>query len=283
MAAHGLFEDAFEIVVIKTSGDRILDRPLADVGGKGLFTKELEEALFDNRIEIAVHSMKDMATLLPDGLSIGAVLPREDVRDAFISRKYKTLFDLPEAARVGTSSLRRRAQLLKLRPDLEVIDFRGNVQTRLKKLDEGLADATFLACAGLKRLGMGDAISSPVEIETMLPAVAQAAISVEIRAGEEQVEQLLQPLNDAATALCVTCERAFLERLNGSCRTPIGGLARLENDRLSLRGQILSPDGAASFEDDVAGNPAQAVALGQSLADDLLMRAGPGFLASELS
>ena len=279
MAAHGLFEDAFEIVVIKTSGDKIIDRPLSEVGGKGLFTKELEEALLKGTIDLAVHSLKDMATHLPDGLMIGAVMRREDVRDAFISLKYSSIDALPSGAIVGTSSLRRRSQVLKLRPDLRVVEFRGNVQTRLKKLQEGQADATFLACAGLKRLGMGRDIKSPVDIDLMLPAVAQAAISIQVRADDAKSAGLASPLNHQETALCVHCERAFLERLEGSCRTPIGGLATLENDRITLRGQILSIDGQSSFETRRSGPPAKAAQMGRDVAEELLEAAGPGFLS----
>ncbi len=282
MAAHGLFEDSFEIVVIKTSGDRILDRPLSEVGGKGLFTKEIEEALLDCSIDLAVHSMKDMATRLPEGLTIGAVMRREDVRDAFISLKYNSIEDLPEGATVGTSSLRRRAQVLKLRPDLRIVEFRGNVQTRLRKLEEGQADASFLACAGLKRLGMGRDITSLVEIDQMLPAVAQAAISVEIKADGDQISQLVAPLNDQKTALCVKAERAFLERLEGSCRTPIGGLATIEDERIVFRGQILSEDGTNSFETSSAGPTTKAVKIGTDAADELLEAAGPDFLSKPL-
>ena len=280
MAAHGLSEDAFEIVVITTSGDTVVDRPLSEVGGKGLFTKELETALFERRIEIAVHSMKDMATKLPDGLIIGAALPREDVRDAFISLNYSTISELPENAVVGTSSLRRRAQVLKIRPDVRVIEFRGNVQTRLKKLAEGMADATFLACAGLKRLGMHDRITAIVEIDEMLPAVAQAAVGVQLRADDEETNILLAPLNDEETAICVACERSFLARLEGSCRTPIGGLATYNNGIIELRGQILSLDGSQSYEGSRGGPAQKAAQIGDALGSELLEAAGPGFLST---
>ena len=276
--AHSLPKSAFEIVRIKTSGDVIVDKPLAEVGGKGLFTKEIEEALIDRRIDLAVHSAKDMATLLPDGLRIGAVLAREDVRDAFISLKHPTFGDLPTGSRVGTSSLRRKAQLLSLRPDLEVVDFRGNVQTRLRKLSDGVADATFLACAGLNRLGLADKIASVVEIEHMLPAVAQGAIALETRSGDEGIAQLVGALNDEATALCVETERAYLRKLDGSCRTPIGGLATLECDQLIMRGQILSPDGQQGFAAQSSSSASQAICLGVSVAEELLRRAGDGFL-----
>ena len=280
MAAHKLPESSFEIVVIKTSGDIILDRPLAEVGGKGLFTKEIEEALLARSIDLAVHSMKDMQTALPDGLTLGATLPREDVRDAFISFKYASLDALPKGARVGTSSLRRQAQVKRLRPDIEVVGFRGNVQTRLNKLREGVADATFLACAGLNRLGLAQHISERVAAERMLPAVAQGAIGIETRAGDEATADIIAPLNDAATALCVTAERAFLARLEGNCRTPIAGLATLGHGRLTIRGVLLSPDGRESFETMREGAAESAIALGQAAADDLLSRAGPGFVVA---
>ncbi len=276
--AHDLPEQSFEIVTIKTSGDVIVDKPLADVGGKGLFTKEIEEALLDGRVDLAVHSTKDMATVLPKGLNIGAILTREDVRDAFISLKYKTLGDLPEGARVGTSSLRRGAQVKALRPDLEIVPFRGNVQTRLRKLADGVADATFLACAGLIRLGLAENITSVVEVDDMLPAVAQGAISIEIRSHEVEIAQLVAAINDEATALCIEAERAYLAKLEGSCRTPIGGLAELSGGMLSLRGQILSPDGQRQFSATHKGRPAEAAKIGVEAADDLLQQAGPNFL-----
>lgn len=280
MAAHGLPESAFEIVVIKTAGDRILDRPLAEVGGKGLFTKEIEDALLANEIDLAVHSMKDMQTELAEGLVIGATLPREDVRDAFISLQYGSLAELPKGAVVGTSSLRRQAQVKRLRPDLEVVGFRGNVQTRLKKLQDGVATATFLACAGLNRLGLADRIARAVPVEEMLPAVAQAAIGIEIRAGDANTTALVAPLDDADTGVCVAAERAFLKRLEGSCRTPIGGLATLDRDRIRLRGEILSPDGRAHHACEHEGPRADAERIGDAAARELLGRAGPGFFTA---
>ncbi len=272
MAAHGLPEEAFEVRVYKTTGDVILDRPLSEVGGKGLFTKEIEEALISREIDLAVHSMKDMQTLLPGGLGIGAVLPREDVRDAFLSMKHASLSALPEGAVVGTSSLRRRAQVKRARPDLQVIDFRGNVQTRLKKLADGVADATLLACAGLNRLGMADRITSPIATDQMLPAVAQGAIAIEIREDDADTARAIAPLNHEQTAICVTAERAFLTRLEGSCRTPIAGHAKLEGDTVLFRGMTFSPDGAACFEIDRDGPADQAAALGTAAADVLLER-----------
>ncbi len=278
MAAHGLPESSFSIEIIKTTGDQILDRPLADVGGKGLFTKEIEEALAADRIDLAVHSMKDMQTQLPDGLTIGAMLPREDVRDAFVSAKYSTLDGLPRGATVGTSSLRRQAQVKRLRPDLNVVGFRGNVQTRLKKLGDGVADATFLACAGLKRLGLADHITAAMPTDHMLPAVAQGAIGIEIRIDNDAIAQLVAPLDNPPTAVCVTAERAFLAHLEGSCRTPIAGLAELHGDQLDFRGLILAPDGHASLSAAQSGAPREAAALGDSAAADVLARGGASLI-----
>ncbi|MEQ8823975.1 MAG: hydroxymethylbilane synthase [Filomicrobium sp.] len=278
MAAHGLDESRFEIVVIKTSGDTILDRPLSEVGGKGLFTKEIEEALIAGTIDLAVHSMKDVATELPPGLSISTILPREDVRDAFISLHYASLSEMPEGAKVGTSSLRRAAQVKYLRPDLEVVGFRGNVQTRLQKLQDGVADATFLACAGLNRLGIADRITSAVETGEMLPAVAQGAVGIEVREEDEATKDLLAALNDEVTALCVTAERAFLRTLEGSCRTPIGGIAELSGGQLTLRGEVLSPDGKERYHGETQGPAATAIKMGEGLAQELLNNAGEDFV-----
>ncbi len=274
MAAHGLPETAFEIVIIKTTGDMILDRPLSEVGGKGLFTKEIEDALFEKRIDLAVHSMKDMQTALPDGLTIGATLPREDVRDAFISLKHKSFDSLPEGAVVGTSSLRRQAQIKRIRPDLQIVGFRGNVQTRLTKLRDEVAEATFLACAGLRRLGLADHITAAVPVESMLPAVAQGAIGIEIRVDDEDTAALIAPMNDNTTALCVTAERAFLATLEGSCRTPIAGLARLEGGTLTFKGETLSPDGRLQVVSTNTGPASAAADLGVTVADDILSRGG---------
>lgn len=279
MVAHGLDAGEIEVCTFKTSGDRIQDKALREFGGKGLFTKELEDALLAGEIHMAVHSLKDMPTVLPDGLAISCVLEREDARDAFLSPVALTLSGLPEGARVGTSSLRRQAQVRKLRPDLEVVEFRGNVETRLRKLSEGVADATLLAVAGLKRLGMEDRITAFMEPEAMLPAIAQGAICVETRAQDGQTRTLLSRLDHGETALCVAAERAFLAELDGSCRTPIAGLARLQGKRLLFRGQILSPDGAQSYETARDGPAAEGAAMGRDAARELLGRAGPGFLA----
>lgn len=279
-AAHRLAEDAFEIRVYKTTGDAIQDRPLAEVGGKGLFTKEIEEALIRREVDVAVHSMKDMQTVLPDGLGIGAVLEREDVRDAFISLSYGSLAALPRGAVVGTSSLRRQAQILRLRPDLKVVGFRGNVQTRLGKLADGVADATLLACAGLRRLGMAERITAEIDTRDMLPAVAQAAIAIEIRADDAETAHHVAPLNHEATALSVTAERAFLARLEGSCRTPIAGLAVLEAGVLRFRGLVLSPDGGRAFEIAREAPAGDAAALGTAAAEALIERGAAALLAS---
>jgi len=277
MAAHGLPESAFELVIIRTTGDRIQDRPLAEAGGKGLFTKELEEALLRGEIDLAVHSMKDMPTELPQGLAIAAILPREDVRDAFISLRWPSLSALPRGARIGTSSLRRGAQVRYLRPDLQVIEFRGNVQTRLAKLERGVADATFLACAGLKRLGQEDRITQRIETDAMLPAVAQAAIGAEVRADDAETARLLAPLDDRLSALAVETERAFLGRLEGSCRTPIAALARIDGDEIAFNGEILPPDGSVSLKTTRRGAIADRLALAIDAADELKARGGPDF------
>ncbi|HET6388985.1 hydroxymethylbilane synthase [Hyphomicrobium sp.] len=278
MAAHDLPESAIEITVIKTTGDRVLDRPLSEAGGKGLFTKEIEEALLSNEVDLGVHSMKDMQTVLPEGLIIGAVLPREDPRDAFISLQHADFSSLPLNAVVGTSSLRRKAQALHTRPDLRVVEFRGNVQTRLRKLAEGVAEATFLAVAGLKRLGMEDRITAPVATEHMLPAVAQGVIALEVREGDEATAALIAPLNDPQTALAASAERAFLARMEGSCRTPIAGHAVINSGEMFFRGQILSVDGKMSYEVSRMGSPNDAVDLGLDAADEILSKADPAIL-----
>lgn len=277
MAAHGGREDDYPITIIKTSGDMILDRPLAEIGGKGLFTKEIEDALHARSIDLAVHSMKDVQTALPDGLWIGAVLEREDVRDAFISLKYGSLADLPAGANVGTSSLRREAQVRRVRPDLHVVGFRGNVQTRLRKLADGVADATFLACAGLNRLGMSQHITQAIATDVMLPAVAQGAIAIEIRTEDDQTQRLLAPLNHAATAARVTAERAFLTRLEGSCRTPIAGLAEVNGETLSFHGLLLTTDGREMREAKTDGPLTDAWRIGDEAGRRVLADAGPQF------
>lgn len=277
MAAHGLPQDAFQIVVIKTTGDRVQDRPLKEIGGKGLFTREIEDALTDGGIDIAVHSMKDMPTLQPQGLLIDCYLPREDVRDGFVSSRFGSVADLPQGAVVGSSSLRRRAQLAARRPDLQLVEFRGNVQTRLKKLEEGVAVATFLAMAGLSRLGMAHVAKSAIEPEEMLPAVAQGCIGVERRAADDRVAALLAPISHVPSAVRVAAERAFLARLDGSCQTPIAGLAEIRGDELLLRGEILRPDGGEVIFGERRGTLAEGPALGTDLAGELLGRAPAGF------
>jgi hydroxymethylbilane synthase len=277
MAAHHLPEAAFDIVVIKTTGDRVLDRPLSEIGGKGLFTREIEDALLAHEIDIAVHSMKDMPTLQPDGLGITCLLPREDVRDAFVTLGQAELATLPAGTVVGTSSLRRRAQLRHRRPDLAVVEFRGNVQTRMRKLAEGVAGATFLAMAGLRRLGMTEIARAPIEPDQMLPAVAQGAIGIEQRDGDDTVSALLAPIHHVETGHRLAAERAFLRGLDGSCQTPIAGLAELDDGALRLRGEILRPDGSECLSSETSGAVSDAEAMGLALAAELRGRAGPGF------
>lgn len=277
MAAHALPEAAFEIVVIKTTGDKVLDRPLKEIGGKGLFTREIEDALADGGIDIAVHSMKDMPTLQPQGLLLDCYLPREDVRDAFVSPRYARLADLPQGAVVGSSSLRRRAQLANRRPDLKLVEFRGNVQTRLKKLAEGVAEATLLAMAGLNRLGQAQVARGAIEVTEMLPAVAQGCIGIEHRAADVRAAELLAAIHHAPTGHRLAAERAYLATLDGSCETPIAGLAVLEGEILWLRGEILRPDGSEAIAADARASIADAAALGENLARTLLTQAPRGF------
>lgn len=276
-AAFDLPHEAFEIIVIKTTGDRIQDRPLKEIGGKGLFTKEIEDDMLSGRIDIAVHSMKDMPTLQPDGLILDTYLPREDVRDAFISPKYSGLADLPQGATVGTSSLRRHAQLKLVRPDLNVVEFRGNVQTRLKKLSEGVATCTFLAMAGLNRLDMKDVPATAIETDDMLPAVAQGAIGIERRVDDTRMADMLAAIHDEPTGQRLAAERAFLAALDGSCETPIAGLAELDGDTLRLRGEVLRPDGSERIADEATGTIADGAEMGRDMAARLLANAGDGF------
>ena len=276
MAAYSLPEAAFEIVVIKVTGDQILDKALKEIGGKGLFTREIEEALLDGGIDIAVHSMKDMPTMQPAGLILDCYLPREDVRDGFVSPAVAGLMDLPQGATVGSSSLRRRAQLAHRRPDLKLVEFRGNVQTRMKKLEDGVAVATFLAMAGLNRLGMAQH-AKPIAVTEMLPAVAQGAIGVERRLADPRAEAMLAAIHHTPTGQQLAAERGFLARLDGSCETPIAGLAVLEGSTLWLRGEILRPDGTRVIAGELRGPVADAAAIGAALADQVLAEAGPGF------
>jgi hydroxymethylbilane synthase len=277
--AHGYDPKQIELQAIRTTGDRIQDRPLAEAGGKGLFAKEIEEALIDRRIDLAVHSSKDMPTVLPRELVLSAFLPREDARDAFVSRKARTLAELSPGAVVGTSSPRRQALVRRLRPDLRVVDLRGNVETRLRKLDEGAADATLLALAGLKRLGLAGAAATVFELDEFLPAVGQGAIGIETRAGDAKTQSLLAPINHADTATALLCERAFLAALDGSCRTPIAGHATVANGRLSFRGMIVRPDGSEAFETARTGAAGEAERLGADAGRELKSRAGPDFFA----
>lgn len=275
--AHGLPQESIEIVPMSTAGDRIQDRPLAQVGGKGLFTEEIEAALKDGRIDIAVHSTKDMPTVLPEGLHLSTFLEREDPRDAFVGRTAKRFLDLPQGATIGSSSLRRQAMIKRLRPDLQVVMFRGNVQTRLRKLDEGEVDGTFLACAGLRRLGLGDVITDLLEPDFFLPAPGQGAIGIESRIGDERMDALLKPLAHRDTHIALACERAFLASLDGSCRTPIAGLAIVNKDKVSFRGMILTPDGSEAHEVSAEGPAEDASLLGTDAAKRVRAMAGPDF------
>ena len=270
-------EDSFEIVVISTSGDRILDRPLKEVGGKGLFTKEIEQEMLDAKIDIAVHSMKDMPVEQPDGLMLGCYLPREDVRDAFVSSHFNNVSDLPSGSKVGTSSLRRKAQLKFFRPDLEVVEFRGNVQTRLKKLSDGVASCTFLAMAGLNRLGLADVAQSAINPSEMLPAIAQGAIGIEWREADKKTADILKKIHHEETAQQINAERAFLAELDGSCQTPIAGLATIEGSSLKLTGQVLRTDGSDSISETASSNIEDGPELGRELAQKILAQAGPNF------
>ncbi|KAI7732502.1 hypothetical protein M8C21_024221 [Ambrosia artemisiifolia] len=277
-------EGAIEIVVIKTTGDKILSQPLADIGGKGLFTKEIDEALLNSEIDIAVHSMKDVPTYLPEKTILPCNLPREDVRDAFISLNAISLADLPAGSVVGTASLRRKSQLLHRYPSLSVLEnFRGNVQTRLKKLNDGVVVATLLALAGLKRLSMTEHVSSILPIDDMLPAVAQGAIGIACREGDDKMANYIAKLNHEETRLAVACERAFLLTLDGSCRTPIAGYACKDEDGNCLfRGLVASPDGTKVLETSRKGSYTyeDMILMGKDAGEELLSRAGPGFFDS---
>jgi hydroxymethylbilane synthase len=280
MAAHGLPEEAFEIVVLSTTGDRVTDRSLADIGGKGLFTQEIEEQLADRRLDMAVHSSKDMPTILPEGLHLSAFLPRADVRDALIGRSAARLMELPEGAVVGSASLRRQALIRRLRPDVKVVTFRGQVETRLRKLDEGQADATLLAYAGLSRLGMTEVVTEIMDPEKFPPALGQGAICIESRIGDARVDTLLAAIDHAGTRIALACERAFLGALDGSCRTPIAGLASVEGDRLSFSGMILTPDGATAYSIARDGSSADAADIGRAAGEKLRAEAGTSFFES---
>ncbi len=279
-AALGAPAQAFEIVIIKTTGDSIVDRPLAEAGGKGLFTKEIDAAQLEGRIDVAVHSGKDLPTVLPDGLRLAGFLPREDVRDVLISAKAATIAGLPQGARVGTASLRRAAQVKRLRPDVSTELLRGNVQRRLDKAGSGEIDATLLALAGLRRLGLADRATAILETDEFLPAVGQGAIAIVARADDAKTAAALEGVLDRPTGVALAAERAFLRVLDGSCRTPIAGHARLEGDALFMRGMVLRTDGSESFEAQARGPQADAAELGMKVAHDILARLPAGVLAA---
>ena len=276
-AAAGVEEDTIELVVIRTTGDIIQDRTLAEEGGKGLFTKEIEEALLQQRIDLAVHSAKDMPTILPEDLLLAACLEREDPRDVFISRKARTLVELPRGASLGTTSPRRQAIAKRMRPDLNIVPLRGNVETRLRKLDNGDVDATLLALAGLKRLGLVEHATDIMSAEEFLPAAAQGAIGIEVRAGDKRMRDILARIDHADTSTAVACERAFLAALDGSCKTPIAGHATISGDAVQFRGLIARPDGAAAHDISGTGHRKDAATIGNDAGRELKHRAGPGF------
>lgn len=268
-----------EICVLKTQGDMILDKSLMELGGKGLFTKELDTALLGNEVDICVHSMKDVPTWLPEGTILPCNLPREDTNDAFIYKdgSVKTIQDLPDHSVIGTASLRRQAQLMAQNPTLKCVNFRGNVQTRLRKLDDGVVDATLLAIAGLKRMDMDDCATSVLDWDEMLPAVAQGAIGIQCRSDDERALKYIKALNHEDTHVCVNCERAFLEALDGNCKTPIAGQARIVDGKLEFRGLIAMPDGSEKYETKATGDPADAYQIGKEAGEELKKRAGDKF------
>lgn len=280
VVAHGLSADRFEIVVLSTMGDRITDRSLSEIGGKGLFTEELEQQLITGDLDFAVHSSKDMPTKLPEGLHISAYLPREDPRDAFVGRTAAKLLDLPQGATIGSSSLRRQALIRRLRPDIQVITFRGLVDTRLRKLAEGQVDATLLALAGLRRLGKQDVPTEILDVDAFPPAPAQGAICIESRIGDERIDTLLSAINDRITFDAVSCERAFLSALDGSCRTPIAGYATVRDDHLRFSGMIITPDGSSFHRIEAEGKRGEAEFIGIRAGEDIRAAAGPDFFAS---
>ena len=275
ISLNNLDPEKIDIKIIKTSGDKFLNTSLSKIGGKGLFTKEIQQALFDKEIDMAVHSMKDVETILPDELYISTILPREDITDSFISQKYRSILDLPHGAIVGTSSLRRKAQLLNKRNDLKVVEFRGNVQKRLGKLKDGVAEATFLATAGLKRLGLNDLVNS-ISVDDMLPAVAQGAIGIEHRR-EEFIEELVKPLNDDLSSMQIRAERAFLRELDGSCRTPIAAMALKSKNRVNLTGEIVRPDGSEKISNKWSGDWSLAEEVGAEAGKELKSKGGKDF------
>ncbi len=277
---HLAVPGAIEIVVIKTTGDRVQDRQLAQIGGKQLFTKEIEDALLAGAIDIAVHSMKDVATWLPEGLEIACLLPRDDPRDAFLSPRVTTLAELPKGALVGTSSPRRQAQVLERRPDLKIVPIRGNAGTRMSKLAAGECDAAILGLAGLRRIGEERAVTSILSVEEMLPAVSQGVIGIECRTDDLRAHEILLPLHHPETSTCNIAERSLLAALGGSCRTPIAGLAQLVGDAVSVRGLIFSPDGACRHRADRQGLVGDAAALGADAGAELRAIAGPNFFGA---
>ena len=276
--AFNIHINSFKILVIKTTGDKIIDRPLKEIGGKGLFTKEIEQELLEGKIDIAVHSMKDMPVEQPNGLILDTYLPREDPRDALVANSsVNNLKNLPNGTIVGTSSMRRHAQLKFRRPDLQIVEFRGNVQTRLKKLADGVANCTFLAMAGLNRLGMSHIATSVISVDEMLPAIAQGAIGVERRVSDQNTKQMLEAIHDASTGKILAAERAFLAALDGSCETPIAGAAILIGNTVRLRGEILRPDGSECVADDKTAPIEDAAELGKAMGKELRIRAGSDF------
>ena len=270
-----------ELVKMVTQGDKILDTPLAKVGGKGLFVKELEQGMLRGEADIAVHSMKDVPVAFPEGLHLAVICEREDPRDAFVSNTYASIDELPQGAKVGTSSLRRQCQLRATRPDIEILDLRGNVNTRLRKLDEGNYDAIILASAGLKRLGFEARIRSCLTTEQSLPAIGQGAVGIETRSDDERIHELIAHLNDTHTQTCVLAERAMNDRLEGGCQVPIAGFAELNGDHLFMRGLVGSPDGREVIRGEIAGSAEDAEQLGTALADDLLSR-GAGTILKQV-
>ncbi len=261
-----------ELVKMVTQGDKILDTPLAKVGGKGLFVKELEQGMLRDEVDIAVHSMKDVPVELPEGLHLSVICEREDPRDAFVSNHFASLESLPQGARVGTSSLRRQTQLKAIRPDLKILDLRGNVNTRLKKLDDGQYDAIILAAAGLIRLGFDERIKQAIDSTVSLPAIGQGAVGIECRSDDKAINELISILNHPQTRICVMAERAMNTRLEGGCQVPIGGYAILEGDELYMRGLVGKPDGSEVVRGEIRGKPEDAQTMGTALADDLLSR-----------
>lgn len=277
---HAMPETAFEIIVISTSGDRIQDRPLSEVGGKGLFTKEIEEALLSGAIDIAVHSSKDMPTRLPDGLILAAFLERQDPRDAFIGHKVKNLTDLPHGATIGSSSLRRQAQIRRIRPDLNIVMFRGNVPTRLQKVADGVVEGTLLALAGLRRLELDGAVTEILPTQTFLPAPGQGAICIECRENDAGARLMLDAIAHGDTTVALTCERAFLAALDGDCRTPLAGHATVTGGKIAFQGLVLTPDGRESYEISGEGAAVDAASIGTMAAERIREKAGADFFKS---